>query len=112
MTQLSDEQIDQVSGRELDEAVARARGWERKDGYWYGPPFGDFAFNRPHEIHNDLGAAMGLLMDCKGVAVNITDTMVQVITGLTAADLIAMGPKEQAATVLCRAWLKIKNRGM
>lgn len=91
---MTDAEIDGLSGDALDVAVADTL------------PYGEIP-----EYHTDLGAAFGLLLGCKGVAVNITETMVQVITGLTAADLLAMGPKESAAATICRAYLKLVNRG-
>lgn len=124
---LTDEQIDGLSGRKLDEAVCLALGWTNREQLylaggryllWYSPGHdGDFEYQQqnPHPHHDDLGAAMSLLLGLDGItnAVWVSPSTIEVFGHITttAWGLLATGPKEAAAETICRAFLKLKNRG-
>jgi hypothetical protein len=107
--------IDQLSGRELDEAVAVLDGWERvvRDGRtaWHRSPV-PFLMSEPTQYSSNLCAAMLLLVKCCLVRINIGGTHITVSRMDNEAEprILASGPKDQAATILCRAWLKLKER--
>ena len=108
--------IDSLSGRELDEAVCVAMGWttEVRDGktLWH-QPYMPVLFSRPPST--DIGAAFGLLLPFFGVSVHIDDDDVSVVhrmvddSGRVTVRKLATGPKSEAAAVMCRAFLKLKQ---
>jgi len=89
---------DTLAGRELDEAVCAALGLQPL----FGEP--DTAF------HKNLGAAMGLLLSVTDDEWQIDhyDGGIGVYSGK--GFLLASGPKSEAATTICRAFLKLKER--
>lgn len=114
---LTDAQIDGLDGVELNLQVAIAAGWQTERWgigqhiRWIGP-LGEMSMGeQPPEF--DLGAAMGLLMGCPDVKVHWGDATITVSSFRYDRDLvfteIATGPKSSAASIICRAYLKIKN---
>ncbi len=113
---LTDDQIDQLSGRELDRAVSNAAGYYCGPGnsmvYIEGHGVSDLPF-----YHRDLGAAMSLLLEC-GHNIQIrthhprtaSDDKRCIIYVNYKERLLASGPKSEAAAICCRAYLKLKNR--
>jgi len=141
MTQLTDAEIDGLSGRALDEAVCLALGWtwckrgksivpelvapDNMDdcvvckrpkpeslayvsGKW-GMPWTPF-------YHTDLGEAMLLLMGLEWLTFRLCGTpkcgiRAKWVNHSGQWEEIATGPKSEAASVICRAYLKLVNRG-
>ncbi len=108
---LTDAVIDALSAAELRDAVARAKGWTNRGAYWYAPGEHDQAFkawtrHSFHAIDTDTGAALGLLMTISGVSIEWGGMFIIVknFSGEVATGLIT-----EAASVFCRAFLKLKN---
>lgn len=118
---LTDEEIDRLEGRELDEAVARALGWTSLGAYWYAPgehgqQFKGHCFHSV-KVSNDLGSAMGLLLTATTFAIESADLPEATVWvtiwmrcdgGMYSA--IACGNRDDLATVICRAFLKLSGR--
>jgi len=118
---LTDAEIDGLSGRTLDEAVAIHVGWIHSCEGWI-PPNRPFDYREArlcvYEYHTDLGAAVSLLIQQPySTGVQIHDDGVSVMhravddKGRMSVAVLARGPKSEAATVICRAYLKLVNRG-
>lgn len=120
---LTDEVIDSLSGRELDEAVALASGWRVIRGverdYWLNPNSAN-AYGAPS---NDIGAAMLLLLtlptqghgwaiDCHtefGESDEEDFHEVFEVYSEVEGRPLASGPKSVAAQTICQAFLKLKR---
>lgn len=112
-TRLTSEEIDRLSGVELDEAVAMAIGWDSSKVVARYPHV-----QTPRPVwHTDQGAALGLLMGVKmpassefsatlPIAIAIFSDAVSVIRH---GETLASGPIAECASVICRAYLKLVN---
>jgi len=115
-TKLTDAEIDGLSGYYLSEAVAKRLGWHdvrpghEIDSLYGARKSGGGAVIILPRYATDKGAALSLLLGLRCVAVNITGSDVSVITGLSTNEIVTIGPKEQAAAVMCKAFLKLANR--
>lgn len=118
---MTDAEIDGLSGRQLREAVCLAFGWTREgeSGDLFRSPGGNVKgwYDLP-KPNTDLGAAMGLLMGLDHVSIEWHGESLSVfwfepvdVTVVSLVNPIADGPKSEAATVICKAYLKLKNRG-
>lgn len=149
MTSLTDDQIDRLSGVELDKAIHDAIGKPGRK-YWLASNDGgksycasthdsevwstegsirlwlkdqhECGYLRSYEIvektqyhpyHTDQGAALGLLMTLDGPWLEwspIGDPNVSVVAWRNKKMVtIAEGPMDEAASVMCRAYLKLVN---
>lgn len=111
-----------LSGRSLREATCLAMGWTREgeSGELFRSPGGFVRgwYELP-KIEADLGDAMSLLL---GLDVNGSDA-ISCGWGITHSsdgfevysewqgEALATGSKSEAASVICRAYLKLVNRG-
>lgn len=117
MSTLTDEEIDSLEGRELDEAVCVDLGWKRDDfGGWKKPG----AKGKCHSLaryRDDIGAAMGLLLTADDFPLIRIDRNADLeivvychFFGDAWPTRIAGGPKLNAASIFCRAFLKLNGR--
>lgn len=117
---LTHEQIDRLEGRELDRVMCLHDGAYHAEGNLCkieGHGWSDI----PH-YHSNLGAAMGLLLQftndsCHSVLTHVYESGGQAwlsvyegVLALHEGKPLASGPKSEAASIICRDYLKLKNR--
>lgn len=110
-TRLTDEEIDRLDGRELDRVMCLHDGAYYAEGYMC--KIEGHGWSEIPRYHYDLGAAMRLLMslDALDIVIEILDGQCVVMRRLDLLHFnLASGPKDLAATVICRAFLNLKNR--
>ncbi len=107
---------DDLAGRELDGAVAIAAGWQTERWgigqhlSWRGPHGERSLGANPPAF--DLGAAMKLLLDSGkhlDIKVHYSGVAPPQIYIRHKRKLLASGPISEAASVCCRAFLKLKK---
>lgn len=109
-------EIDGLSGITLNEAVARHLGWTQPIPKVLPSVWEDLdGESLELQFASDIGSAMQLLLSIDtsenglgyGWSVQECDGEIGVYSELR-GEPIATGPKDQAASVLCRAFLKLK----
>lgn len=112
-TSLTGEEIDRLSGVELNEAVLHQLGWKECDRFSWWTPDGRLVHrsDRPYYL-TDQGAALGLLMTIDGpwIEWHKSDQTVSVCTWRDGKMITVVdGPIAECASVLSRAYLKLVN---
>lgn len=106
---LTDEQIDRLEGRELDVEIALALGHEASHGSNWCKIEGYGSCELPR-YHRD--ATVELLLEFREeIHIKLYKDGVNILAQMPGAfKVIATGLHEDMATILCRAYLKLKGR--
>lgn len=112
--------IDQLTNRELDEAVAIRLGWKSTNNgtYWIDPDRGPkLGVHKPPSFSTDTGLAIGPLIGlghdiditCRGDHVSVFRLVYQDHHWTHRFELLASGPKSDLPRICCVAFLKLKG---
>lgn len=134
---LTDPNIDTLAGDELKESVAIAQGYRkltedeirdvhvnRIDGEnIFRCPYGSLVESHCLPNYLDEGTAFRLLMEFEGIRIDMTVDSISILQGFSVDNgnaqwvvmfqdriVLATGPKTEAASVMLKAYLKLRSR--